>query len=146
MIVDMQIEDLPEILMLEKQLFPSDPWEEENYLYELLENPFAHCIVYKIGGKPVGYADYWITYETGQISNIAVDSAYQRQGIGHALVSYIKQKCIQAGCDNISLEVRQSNEKAIRLYTEFGFMKVAKRIGYYQDGEDADLMVCPLGG
>ena len=52
----------------------------------------------------------------------------------------------EEGCEVISLEVRVSNERAIRLYQKSGFIKAAVRKGYYENGEDADLMIRPLGG
>ena len=46
---------------------------------------------------------------------------------------------------NITLEVRVSNDSAIALYESLGFIKVAKRKQYYQDGEDAHLMILERG-
>jgi ribosomal protein S18 acetylase RimI-like enzyme len=52
----------------------------------------------------------------------------------------------KAMCETISLEVREHNQPAICLYENNGFMEVTKRKGYYADGEDAYLMIKPLGG
>ena len=50
------------------------------------------------------------------------------------------------GCENVSLEVRVNNDPAIRLYRNFGFIDAAIRKNYYENGDDAILMVLPLGG
>ena len=46
-----------------------------------------------------------------------------------------------AECENITLEVRVSNKVAINLYKSCGFNVVATRKRYYENGEDAYLML-----
>ena len=41
----------------------------------------------------------------------------------------------------MTLEVRKSNEKAIKLYKKFGFIFSHVKEGYYDDGEDALYMI-----
>ena len=40
-----------------------------------------------------------------------------------------------------TLEVRTSNENAIKLYKKFGYEKITIKEKYYKDGEDAIYMV-----
>ena len=138
--------DLETVLQMEQELFPDEPWLERNFLYEMNENPYACMIVSEENGNVNGYADLWIMYEQAQLCNIAVNKEEQRKGIGESLLQYCIAKAEQEGCEVMSLEVRVSNEKAISLYTKNGFIKAAVRKGYYGNGEDAWLMIRPLGG
>lgn len=138
--------DLQEVLLLEQDLFPEDPWPMHEYMYELHENPFSKLYVYEEDGKIIGYFDLWITYEQAQVANIGVHREYRQKGIGTFLIQYMQNIAIENECENLTLEVRVSNEKAIRLYEKTGFITVATRHRYYSDGEDAYLMIKPIGG
>lgn len=146
MIRRMEVADLDQILELERVLFPDDGWDRSNYLYELNENPYATVLVEEENGIINGYIDWWIMYEQAQIANIAVRGTMQRRGLGAGLLRQAISDAIRNNCENISLEVRCSNSRAISLYEKSGFIKVSRRRNYYENGEDADLMVKPLGG
>lgn len=138
--------DLQEVVNLENLLFADDPWTKSAWLYEMHENPFACILVCTIEEKVVGYIDYWIIYEQMQIANIAVHPAFQRQGLAQEMMNFAINEAIHKGCETLSLEVRVSNIKAINLYEKNGFITVSTRKGYYSNGEDAYLMVKPIGG
>jgi ribosomal-protein-alanine N-acetyltransferase len=53
--------------------------------------------------------------------------------------------CNKNSIENLTLEVRESNIYAMELYRKLGFKKGAVRKAYYEDGEDALLMVLDLG-
>ncbi len=138
--------DLEQIIELENELFPENPWPESQFLYELNENPYAYIYVIEQEDKIVGYADLWIIYEQAQLANIAVASHMQGNGLGRQLMNQCVQHAIQENCENLTLEVRVSNQKAISLYEKSGFISVSIRKNYYENGEDAYLMIKPLGG
>jgi [ribosomal protein S18]-alanine N-acetyltransferase len=51
------------------------------------------------------------------------------------------QRAYALGARWITLEVRDTNDHAIRLYERFGFKAIGRRRGYYTDnGEDAVIM------
>lgn len=134
----MRLSDLDNIMPLEHQLF-SSPWSKDDYIYELSSNPYAKYYVLE-DDKIVGYVGIWITYETAQITTIG--SAKERQGEG--LSKLLMNKVIEEtkDCEAITLEVRVSNVKAIKLYESYGFKKEAIRKDYYLDNhEDAYLMM-----
>ena len=71
--------------------------------------------------------------------NIAVDPPLRRRGIGTALLETLLERAGHA--QEYTLEVRPSNDPAIRLYERFGFRRAGTRPRYYQDtGEDAVIM------
>lgn len=139
-------QDLDRIAELEKVLFADSPWPWKEFEHELHENPFAILLVDEEEGKVVGYLDYWILYEQAQVATIGVDPEYQNRGIGSALLSYAEKDAADQGCETFSLEVRVSNAPARHLYEKHGFIQVNIRKGYYENGEDAYLMVKPIGG
>lgn len=138
--------DLARIAAIEKELFPNDAWSCENFRQEISGNPFAHVIVFEKEGMIAGYADYWISYEISQLADIGVAPSFQRQGIAQEMLTWMLKEAETAGCENMSLEVRMSNLPAVHLYEKNGFRMAGIRKKYYADGEDAKLMVCPLGG
>ena len=146
MIRKMMDEDIEEVLEIEKECFSDSPWTKEQFLYELHENPFSNIYVYTNEEEIGGYIDWWITYEISQIANIAVRNTYRKQGVAQQLMDACVNDSIQQRCENISLEVRQSNIPAIKLYEKNGFIKAGIRKKYYPNGEDGDLMIKPIGG
>ncbi len=103
------------------------------------KTPFSRTINYIENNNIIGYLDYSLIYDRIEIDNIKVEEAYQDKKIGTKLMSYLISIAIENRVDNITLEVRKSNNKAIHLYKKFGFHEVAIRKYYYGD-EDAILM------
>ena len=75
------------------------------------------------------------------IVSIAVMEEYRRIGMGeHLLIEAMKQSVKHYDASECYLEVRVSNEPAIKLYNKLEFLKVKRNYGYYMDGEDAWMM------
>ena len=103
---------------------------------ELNNNPFANYFIVEIKKTPVGYIGIRIVDDHAEIINVAVLSAYQNQGYGTFLFEEVLTLMTQYGVRGMSLEVRRSNERAIRFYQKFGFEQTRLRPNYYQN-EDA---------
>ena len=146
MIRKMTEADLPRVLELEAECFPEGPWPEKEYRYELFENPFSKLMVYEEDGKILGYIDWWILYDKAQLANIGVALSARHKGIARVLMDECIKDANKEGCETLSLEVRVSNMAALKLYRAYGFIEAAIRRNYYENGEDAILMVLPLGG
>lgn len=133
--------DLPIVLELEEQLFTST-WKMDDFLYEMNENPFSQMFVWEEDSEIVGYMGIWIIFEQAQLTNLAVNKKYQGKGYGRKLLEMGISLCQDAGCEIMTLEVRQSNVVAKSLYQSCGFEKVSVKKDYYQDNhEDADVMM-----
>ncbi len=86
-----------------------------------------------------------VQYRVAHLISIAVLPEYRRMGIGSALLERtISRARSEGNIVSVYLEVRISNEPAIRLYEKFGFKKARIIKGYYRDGEDAYVMVLKL--
>ena len=102
-------------------------------------SPFARTIEYIEDNKVLGYLKYSLIYERIEIDNIFVEEEYRHQKIGTKMISYLISVAIEHHVHNITLEVRVSNNVAIKLYKKMGFHEVAIRKFYYGD-EDGLLM------
>ena len=103
---------------------------------EIGKNPFGKVLVYKENDEIIAYLYYSEIYERIEINNIEVKSDSRNKGIGTKLL----KKLTETVEKSISLEVREINYPAIRLYKKFNFSERAIRKGYYQ-GIDGILMV-----
>lgn len=131
--------DLPEVMEIEKVSFPT-PWSKESYLAEL-ENDGTQYRVVRLDGKLVGYGGMWLIVDEAHITNIAVHPDFRQQRIGERLMTELIGLANQHKLTGITLEVRPSNQGALRLYNKLGFLPTAFRKGYYSDtGEDALIM------
>ncbi|MEG0710499.1 MAG: ribosomal protein S18-alanine N-acetyltransferase [Longicatena sp.] len=138
--------DLEAVMEIENQCFHGR-WDETMMLYELEKNEFGRFYVYTIHNKVIGYIDFWITFETCQLANIAVHPDYQGNGYSKEMMDRMVEQAIALQCENIMLEVRVSNQIAKNLYERYGFIEINMRKNYYSDnGEDAFVMCKALGG
>ncbi|MFQ5922603.1 MAG: ribosomal protein S18-alanine N-acetyltransferase, partial [Anaerolineales bacterium] len=117
----------------------SNPWPERSYRYELTENPAAQLFVAKLDdGAVIAYLGYWLMGDEVHISTFAVQPEFRMQGIGGDLLRSALAVAAERGARVATLEVRESNDPAIRLYGKLGFEVVGSREGYYRDNnEDA---------
>ncbi len=141
MIRRMTEDDLEQIMLLEEELF-SSPWTEEAYLYELNENAYSRLYVIEIDNEIVAYAGLWVLFDQAQVTTIGVSKKQQSKGYGAKMLEHLIKEAQNSEAEVISLEVRVSNEKAIKLYEKYEFEKINIRKSYYQDNhEDAYAMM-----
>ncbi len=144
-IVSMCAEDAKELAELDKEVF-SVPWSEKSFLEEF-ENRLAVYYIAKEENKIIGYAGFWHVADEGDITNIAVKQEYRRKGIASRLIETIIKEADRRKLLLLTLEVRESNAAAIKLYEKFGFKIIGKRKRYYTNpAEDALIMTLYFGG
>jgi ribosomal-protein-alanine N-acetyltransferase len=80
----------------------------------------------------------------GHVVSVAVLPQHRRHGVGEALVTKALETVKLYNAKQCYLEVRMSNEEAIRLYKKLGFEVTRTMRGYYADGEDAHIMARKL--
>ncbi|MEI3326900.1 MAG: ribosomal protein S18-alanine N-acetyltransferase [Thomasclavelia sp.] len=137
----MDLLDIDKIVALEQELF-SSPWDKEAFYYELEKNAFSTILVLEDELEIIGYIGMWLLGDQTQITTLGIKKAYQGNGYAKKLMDKCEEITKMMGYVNINLEVRISNQRAIRLYEKCGFKIVAIRKNYYQDNhEDAYLMI-----
>ena len=135
----MQREDVGRVYEIECACFRS-PWSKAS-LYKELRNDLACYRVMESEGILIGYAGFWIIFEEAHVTNIAIMPAWRNRGYGLMLMRDLMQTSANRGATCMTLEVRESNLPAQRLYTKLGFSQKGFRPGYYDDtGEGAILM------
>ena len=108
-------------------------------------------IVAELNNKVVGYIMCKIEFgfsnfrklgfvKKGHVVSVAVLQQHRNQGIGKGLMLEGINGVIARKTDEIYLEVRVSNETAVRIYERIGFQIKSRLRAYYRDGEDAYLM------
>ena len=102
-----------------------------------LENEMNHYYVYELDDNIVGYISIVFDGYIAEILNFCVEPAYQNNKIGTKILEEIFVIYENKKCESLILEVRQSNERAIHLYTKLGFEKISVRKNYYTNGENA---------
>ncbi|HHX38620.1 MAG TPA: ribosomal protein S18-alanine N-acetyltransferase [Armatimonadetes bacterium] len=140
----MRLPDLDDVLRIERASYPT-PWRPETFRYEICDNPNAHYVVARAhfpeGPVTVGYAGMWLIIDEAHITTIAVDPNYRGLKIGERLLLTLLTAATQKGACRATLEVRESNLVAQRLYLKYHFGAAGMRRGYYTDsGENAIIM------
>ena len=130
--------DLDAVLAIEEASFTS-PWTREMYLAEF-ENPgvsFFYLAKTPLG-EIIGFCSFWRVLDELHINNLAVAPEHRRAHAASALLLRVLADGASWGAERATLEVRQSNEPAQRLYERFGFTVAGVRRGYYSNPpEDA---------
>ncbi len=139
MISTATVNDIEDIIVLENSCFKS-PLTYSFIHQDITTNQFSRYLIYKENGVVKGYIGFWLT-DIANILNICVKEEYRGNYIGDALL----KECINIVSDNnikeISLDVRVSNNKAISLYKKYGFKEALVRKKYYENQEDAIVMI-----
>lgn len=135
--------DLPVIAAIEEALFP-DAWDENGFREVLMYFPSTFFVAQK-GGLLVGFVCAGIedtgSEIYGHLLNLASAPIHRKQGIGSMLLQRVEFECLINGCSAMQLEVRPSNQKAQRFYSRHSYSQVMMLSQYYNNGEDALLMM-----
>lgn len=132
--------DLDRVVEIEKASMPS-PWSKELFDEELKRGA-AHYFVVEEEGRVAGYMGYWEAPQEAHIINLAVAPEFRNKGLGQRMMEQCLDFATKRGAQLATLEVRQSNETAQRLYAKCDFRVVAIRKKYYSDNqEDAIVMI-----
>ena len=128
------------------------PEHYSDYFYESLLDELPEAfLVAEISGKLVGYIMCKMEYgfsnfkklgfvKKGHVVSVAVIDEHRGKGFGSELVNESLKGVKMRQCGEMYLEVRCSNNDAVRLYEKLGFSINQRLKTYYRDGEDAYLM------
>lgn len=120
------------------------PWSLDSWTQTIRD---SRCWVVLVNGAPAGFIACSLVIDEAEILNIIIDPDRQGSGLGRRLLDHALVSLAEAGAHRCFLEVRRSNEPAIRLYEKRGFEQTGVRKGYYAsaDGrEDAVLYTLKL--
>ncbi len=126
----MQAEDLAQVCEIERENF-SLPWSEKSFL-ESMERNDTIFLTALICGEVAGYLGCYCIAGTGEITNVAVKEEYRRKGIAGRLLQRLYEEGASLDTMEFFLEVRESNEAAIGLYSRQGFVSEGIRKNFYE--------------
>jgi ribosomal-protein-alanine acetyltransferase len=111
-------------------------WTVDHVRSELARETGRHFVLEDGRGAILG----WITEDVAEIDMIAVHPSARRGGLGRRLLDAWEADVRTRGAAKVWLDVRPSNEAALRLYQRAGYRSTGRRPRYYHDGEDALLL------
>lgn len=149
MISDMDVrviekKDIEQVHEIEKNCF-SDAWSVAGIQESLAQN---HTVLLGawLDGRLSGYVIAYLSIDDCEVARIAVDETCRRKGVAFQLLEELKNICLKRQVERIILDVRTSNEAAVRLYSKFGFTPDGIRKNFYaRPAEDAVLMSFFIG-
>lgn len=131
--------DIEAVSKIEKQSFTTF-WNTQAYVTELM-NANALYVVATLNDRVVGYGGLWVIMDEAHITTIAVEAGLRGNKIGERLLIEMLKGSQKRGATRSTLEVRETNEPAKRLYEKYGYVWVAIRKAYYADNkENAEIL------
>ena len=134
-------DDLDEVAELEARCF-TNPWTRDMLARELAQSDVAHVFLLRLPDRRLaGFCSCWIVADELHVNTLVVDLPYRRRRLGASLMRWVIGEAVRRGATRATLEVRESNEAARRLYEGLGFRVVARRRQYYSRPEEDALIL-----
>ena len=140
-----QVKDISQILLLEQSLYQGkQPWNSMAFHTEISRNDSLYLVVLQTKSL-IGLIGVRFDSSNAHITNLMVDSAWQKKGIGTYLIKKVIEIAKNKNCKELSLEVKDNNLTAQNLYYKLGFTVSFVWPNYYQSShQDAFNMVLKL--
>lgn len=138
--VEVSVASVKDILALQTILKENydgqSPWSHTIFWLELSRKKNGCYYKAVMDKKIVGFIGIRISQDDAHVTNIAVHPDYQRLGIGTILLNHFLQYAVDNDCKQLSLEVKSTNELAIKLYERYGFVQVGLKKNYYKETKE----------
>ncbi len=133
--------DLPEFIEVNTEAFgPGLSTVEGARRYVSRADTFHHVVESEADGRVVGFLRLVVQRPaTGLIDDIGVRPAYQRRGLGEALMRWALAWCREQGLPRATLEVRLNNEPALALYRKLGFVPGTSGLTYRRPVDEEEV-------
>ena len=134
-------EFLPQVIKIDELCF-GGLWSIETYKREI-RSPNSCLLILTIDdnqkqNQVIGIGCFWAILEEAHITLLAVHPDFQSQGLGKLILENLLSQAKEKSLERATLEVAESNSKAISLYQKFGFKEAGRRKKYYKaTNEDA---------
>ncbi len=135
----LQLDDVTVRLMQEEDIVDVLDVEDSCYEFPWSEGIFSDCL--RVGyccwvldtgvGGLAGHGIMSVAIEECHILNVCVAPDQRRRGYARGLMQHLLAVATRHGARIAYLEVRPSNDGAIKLYADLGFRHVGTRRAYY---------------
>lgn len=141
-ILPLEEKHIEKICALNERCF-NDGWNENQ-----LRSAFSGGIFYALGAFDgddlIAAITFSVSFESADLEGIVTADEYKRQGVATLMLSKAEIALKEKGVNKILLEVRRGNVVAQAFYEKSGFKVISTRKSYYDDGEDALVMLKEL--
>ena len=128
-------EDIEDAALLEKTNLGKEAWTQKQLIDAMTRDDTIYLVAQK-AGRIVGLCGLQNISGEGEITNVSVARDVRGEGIGYKMVKQLLERGVGIGVKDYTLEVRASNESAIRLYEKLGFKSEGVRPGFYDEPKD----------
>jgi ribosomal-protein-alanine N-acetyltransferase len=136
----MRAADLDEVFAVEREVYPH-PWTRGNFVDSLASGYSAWTL--RDEGRLAGYFLLMSAVDEAHLLNVSVAAERQGEGMGRYLLDKVVACARGLGAESVLLEVRPSNERALKVYQRYGFAEIGRRKAYYpaHNGQREDAIV-----
>lgn len=125
---EMCLEDVQHVILIEREIFLF-PWSIGNFSDSVRAGYICRVIAKE--NIIAGYGILMMSPEEAHILTLGVAVDWQKQGLGKMMIEYFSDYARLNNAQSLLLDVRESNENAIKLYKKIGFEHIAIRKDYY---------------
>ena len=132
------LDDVEAIVSLDQEVLQTN-WHEKLYAESIVFKD-TQSLVLDHEGRLIGFLIYRNIGGDFEIIQLALNKAYQRQGLASMMIDYMIQDAQSSHIEFIYLEVEMDNLPALNLYKKYGFEAIHQRKNYYGQEQDAIVM------
>lgn len=125
----MQLEDIEPMMAIENSVYPH-PWVRGNFL-DSLYSGYQAWVLREPSYMLAGYFLAMLAVDETHLLNISVRRDLQGKGAGRLLLDRVAAISREKGMGSVLLEVRPSNQRALTVYEQYGFVRIGLRRNYY---------------
>ncbi len=137
--------DLEAVMCIEERAYPF-PWTR-GIFRDCMRADYAMW-VQELDGALVGYGVLSVALDEAHVLNLCTAAQAEGRGLGRHMLRALLRIARAGGAQQVFLEVRPSNKRAIKLYDIAGFNEIGRRPRYYpapnNGREDAVVMAMEL--
>ncbi len=132
------LRDIDALVQIENRCFTTDRLSRRSFRY-LLTKANAETLIDEEDGAVRGYSLVLFSAGTplARMYSFAIDSAYQRKGVGKRLLEATEEAARDRECVSMRLEIRRDNEASLGLFRSAGYRQFGATADYYEDHMEA---------
>jgi ribosomal-protein-alanine N-acetyltransferase len=146
-------EDIPSVVDINMNTLPEH--YSDYFYHEILAEFPETFLLAELDGKIVGYIMCRMEYgfsqlrrlglaRKGHIVSVAILEEHRKKGVGTKLIQMAQEEMRKKSAGEAYLEVRVSNDSAVKLYEHMGYRVTGRLEAYYRDGEPAYVMAAQI--